>query len=36
MVNIEDEKRLISNLTVDYDKFIRHGSVDEIKRLSDI
>jgi len=25
MIDVEEEKRLIKNLSLDYDKFIKHG-----------
>ena len=30
MVDVEEEKRLIKNLTTDYEHYIKNGSVDEI------
>ena len=32
MIDVYHEKKLIKNLTSDYDKFIKVGSIDEIKR----
>jgi len=32
MIDVEEEKRLIKNLTTDYEWFIKNGSMDEIKR----
>ena len=32
MIDVEEEKRLIKNLTSDYENFIKTGSIDAIKR----
>ena len=32
MIDVEHEKKLIKNLTADYEQFIKVGSIDEIKR----
>jgi hypothetical protein len=32
MIDVEHEKKLIKNLTADYEQLIKVGSIDEIKR----
>jgi hypothetical protein len=36
MVDVDVERKLIKNLTVDYERFIRQGSIDEIKRTCEV